>query len=268
MATASICRLCSSTNFEPRFEKNGFKIERCLQCTHVQVTNPPQSHELEAYYDKGFFDKYYEKLQKDPGRQDYEYKKFNYRLAEIEKRAPNKGTLLDIGCSFGFFLNAGQRRGWKAYGVELADIAANYAMAKFNLPIINKPVTEVDFEADFFDVVTLWNVTEHLLDPSEAVRTICKILKPNGLVVLTTGNIDSPLARLQKNHWRMFIPPLHLSFFSPSTMAFLLKSNGLEPIEQTSALPYESALQKLGLINLAKRLNISDKMLVYGKKLT
>jgi 2-polyprenyl-3-methyl-5-hydroxy-6-metoxy-1,4-benzoquinol methylase len=113
----------------------------------------------------------------------------------------------------------------------------------------------------------LWNVIEHLEDPMGAVRHVYRILKPGGIIVLTTGNVESPLARLQGKKWRMLIPPIHLSHFSPSTIKYLLESAKLRMIEQTNALPYESLLTKLKLINVCKSLGMSDKMLVYARKI-
>ena len=71
MKGTAICHICSSERFELRFEKNGFKIEKCLHCGLIQVTNSPQPSEIDSYYDDDFFDKHYQKLQTDPKRQDH-----------------------------------------------------------------------------------------------------------------------------------------------------------------------------------------------------
>lgn len=267
MKDTTVCRICSSERFEPRFEKNGFRIEICLHCGLAQVTNPPSPSEIDSYYDDNFFDKHYQKLQTDPKRQGYECRKFNYRLEEIEKRTRGNGTILDVGCSFGFFLDAAKKRGWKIDGVEISEFAANYARNNLGINVINKPLNEANFDARFFDVVTLWNVIEHLYDPIELMREIHRILKRGGMLVLTTGNAESLLARLQRERWRMLIPPIHLSYFAPSTIKRLLNSCDLELIEQTYALPYESLLKKFGLLEFVKKFKVSDKMLIYAKKM-
>jgi len=267
MECSTVCRICNSEQFEPRFGKKGFRIERCLHCDLTQVTNPTNSTEITADYEKDFFDNFYQKLQSDPKRQHYEYRKFNHRLEEIEKKLGRKGTILDVGCSFGFFLHAALKRGWEAYGLEISEFAANYARVNFGLDVVNKPLNEANFDPGFFDAVTLWNVIEHLEEPIEVVREIYRILKRGGVLVLTTGNVESPLARLQRGNWRMLIPPIHLSHFSPSTIKYLLQSCRLELVEQASALPYEFLLKKFGLLDLCKKLNLSDKMLVYAKKI-
>ncbi len=265
MATVA-CRICSTLQFQPRFRKNGFNIERCVQCGLIQVTNPPETSGIESHYEEEFFHEHYEKLLRDPQRQAYEYQKFNYRLGEIQKKVQAKGNILDVGCSLGFFLNAAQRQGWTVHGLELSDWASNYARAKFGIPVLSKPLEEGDFKPESFDVVTMWNVIEHLENPTSVVKTIHRILRPGGMMVFTTGNVESLLARIQNARWRMLIPPIHLSHFSPSTIQCLLGSCNFRLGELTCALPCEGLLKRLGLLGVFKSLGASDKMLIYATK--
>jgi 2-polyprenyl-3-methyl-5-hydroxy-6-metoxy-1,4-benzoquinol methylase len=266
MEPLAACRICSFQQFQSRYEKNGFKLVNCLNCGLLQVRNSPSKSELEACYDQNFFDEAYGTLLKNSRRQNSEYKKFIYRWDEIEKKSKNGGKVLDVGCSFGFFLDAGRRRGWDCYGIEISEFAADYAKSRFGLRVQSVPLEDADFEPESFDVVTLWNVIEHLDDPAAAVRQIYRILKPGGLIVLTTGDAESPLARLQGGKWRMLMPPIHLSHFSPATIKYLMESSKLTVVEQTWALPFESLLNKVRLIDVCKHLYLSDKMLVYAKK--
>ena len=103
MERLSSCRICGEGQFKLRYRKNGFNLDECFHCGLVQVTNLPNDTRLESYYEREFFDEAYGKLQHDPSRQAYEYKKFNYRWDEIEKRREGKGRVLDVGSSFGFF---------------------------------------------------------------------------------------------------------------------------------------------------------------------
>ena len=131
---------------------------------------------------------------------------------------------------------------------------------------------EIELTDGSVDVVLLFDVFHSYYFPHSGNRRkllneIYRILKRGGVLVLTTGNVESPLARLQRGNWRMLIPPIHLSHFSPSTIKYLLQSCRLELVEQASALPYEFLLKKFGLLDLCKKLNLSDKMLVYAKKI-
>ncbi len=86
-----------------------------------------------------------------------------YRAVERHIRVP--GKILDIGCSTGLFLHSMQQHGWTTYGVEPSAYAANYAVQRFGLDVRQMVLEEAKFEANFFDVVSLWDVFEHLYDP-------------------------------------------------------------------------------------------------------
>jgi 2-polyprenyl-3-methyl-5-hydroxy-6-metoxy-1,4-benzoquinol methylase len=266
MANSGLCRICQSAQFEPRFKKDGFTIDKCVRCGLTQVTNAPTAPQIRSYYDKEFFDTYYESLQKDEKTRKYEYRKFDCRLDQIERWAGRKGKLLDIGCSFGFFLDTARRRGWDVHGLEIAEYAADYARTQLGIPVTASTLCNSDFPANFFDVVTMWNVIEHLANPLETLQHVHRVLKPAGVLVLTTGNVESLVARLQRTRWRMLIPPIHLMHFSPSTITRALNACQLDLVEQTYALPYEFLLQRMRVIGLVRKLNISDKMLVYARK--
>ena len=92
----------------------------------MQITDDLSDVCLEDYYEKEFFDNTYGGLNQEKGQRTA-YEKFAYRLQEIEKLKPEKGTILDVGCSFGYFLDAARSRGWKPVGVEIGEYAARFA---------------------------------------------------------------------------------------------------------------------------------------------
>ena len=267
MTNFAKCRICFSETFDLRFVKNNFRIEQCCRCGLTQVTNSPPSSEIDSYYDEDFFTKFYDRLLNDPKRQAYEYNKFNFRLEEIEQFIPHKGKILDVGCSFGFFLDAARGKGWQPFGVEISEFAANYARNNFDLPVMTDLLEELALDSGYFDVIALWNVIEHVEKPTQLIEEAARILKEGGLLVLTTGNIDSPIAKLRKAKWRVLIPPIHLSYFSPRSIKHLLNSYNLEIIYQTCALPYEFLLKTFKALGICRKLYISDKMLVYARKI-
>lgn len=247
-------------------EKNGFHLERCLRCGLVQVTDDLSKINLSDYYKQEFFDHAYMSLQRPgPGREK-EYKKFHYRMDQIEKLKPGKGNILDIGCSFGLFLDVARSRGWHPVGIEIGEYAAKYAREELDIEVHVCDLLDAPLEPNSFDVITMWNVIEHVEDPVTAMLHINSLLKPNGLLVFTTGNVDSYLGRLQGAHWRMYIPPIHVANFSARTVERMLKSTGFEISVRTVALPRESLLRDLGLIGILKALKFSDKMMIFATK--
>ena len=79
-----------------------------------------------------------------------------------------------------------------------------------------------------FDIITLIEVIEHTLDPVDELRRVRSLLKPSGIVMLTTGN-SAPFRR-RFQHWRYVVPEIHISFFEPQTLAMAMRSAGLEPV--------------------------------------
>lgn len=110
------------------------------------------------------------------------------RLAIIEKLKKSRGRILDIGCALGFFLEAARQRGWKAKGVEISEYASGYARKKLALDVITGSFTDVNFQQDSFDVVTLLYTAEHFAHFEEVVRKVYTLLKNGGLLVMALPN--------------------------------------------------------------------------------
>lgn len=138
--------------------------------------------------------------------------------------AHQTGKVIDIGCADGAFLFNIKKRKWDVYGSEHS---ASFATSPY-LRDINVHIGDIDrLKADdsSFDVVTLWHVFEHLADPNRYLKEINRILKPNGLLVITLPNIASWQSRLFKAQWFHLDAPRHLFNFSPTTLQALLEKN-------------------------------------------
>jgi SAM-dependent methyltransferase len=83
---------------------------------------------------------------------------------------------------------------------------------------------------DRFDIITCIEVIEHVADPAPVVRLLAHCLKPGGLLILTTGNLDCLLAKVQGIHFAYCIPEIHISLFNPSLLRKLYRENGLTPV--------------------------------------
>jgi 2-polyprenyl-3-methyl-5-hydroxy-6-metoxy-1,4-benzoquinol methylase len=138
--------------------------------------------------------------------------------------------LLDIGCSSGALLRSAMIHGFDAEGVEPAAQAAEFAKSA-GLKVFHGYLEEARFPASSFDAVTLMEVIEHLPDPSVLLREVGRILKPNGVLVVGTGNGASWTVRLVGARWGYFQVAEHgghISFFNPSSLAMLARRCGFE----------------------------------------
>ena len=157
---------------------------------------------------------------------------FQRSLDAIEaRRGLSKGTLLDIGCGYGFFLELALQRGWRVNGVEPCAHARAYAASK-SIKVDSEDLFDQAYKNEMFDVVTLFYVLEHLPSPLKYLKEINRILKPGGLLLVRVPH-TTPLVKLLKllgiNN-SLYDVPSHLSDFSPSTIAMALEKTGFKEI--------------------------------------
>jgi 2-polyprenyl-3-methyl-5-hydroxy-6-metoxy-1,4-benzoquinol methylase len=140
----------------------------------------------------------------------------------IQKYATGK-NLLDIGCAQGFFLHNASRAGYTTKGIEISQDAAEYAVREFGLDIEAKPFEGLRFPENHFDVVTLWQVLEHVPYPLTILKEVHRILKPEGLLVVSTPDIEGIPARVLRRKW-WDIKRLHINQFSTKTLTDILQN--------------------------------------------
>jgi len=158
---------------------------------------------------------------------DVRYLTFQHRLQKILQWR-RCGRLLDVGCERGYFLDIA-RQHFEVTGVETDRDTAAQARGR-GVDVFNGTLREADFPDASFDVVTAFHVIEHVNSPKLELAEMFRILKPGGLLVLETPNIDTIWFRVFRSHWRQFIRD-HYFFFDPKTMHLLLTSVGFQPLQ-------------------------------------
>ncbi len=141
-------------------------------------------------------------------------------------RQRSGGRVLDIGCGSGGYLAFLTKLGWTCHGIEPGPKSRAYAQEVLGLTVHHGPLQSCRFPDSFFDVVTMWHVIEHLPDPLETLQEIRRILKPDGIIMLRTPNVDSLEARLFRGHWYGLDPPRHLFVLAPDTIRAMLERSG------------------------------------------
>lgn len=150
------------------------------------------------------------------------------RIERFLSKRRGQIRLLDVGCSNGAFISAAQTLGIHAAGVEPSAAPAQAAIAR-GLEVHQGFLQDIHLPEASFDVVTLFEVIEHLKDPLSLFKECHRLLHGGGLLVIRTGNTDSWTARYRKDRWEYFSISEHgghVSFFNPVSMDKLAERSG------------------------------------------
>ena len=143
----------------------------------------------------------------------------------------NRRTILDFGSGWGFFLSFAKEHGWTTFGLEPLPASAVYARATFGLNIKTDTLRDNSYPPDFFDVITSFQVFEHLPFPKKDIQHLYNMLKQNGLLLIEVPNIKTWSVRMMKSRHRHFVQD-HINFFSIDTLSQVLVDNGFKIIDQ------------------------------------
>jgi SAM-dependent methyltransferase len=149
------------------------------------------------------------------------------RLSLIDRFASSRGRLLDVGAAAGFFVAEAIRAGWDAEGIDIAPHVVEWGRRELDVPLRVGEVSAVE-EPGAFAVVTMWDYIEHSLDPAGDLARSNELLAPEGIVALSTGDVDSVAARLSRSRWHLLTPRHHNFFFGARTLVRLLKRCGFD----------------------------------------
>lgn len=196
-------------------------IVRCDACGFIYQNPQPDPDSILAAYE-GVIDSRYDEERE--GR----VHTFGGELARLEAHL-TPGALLDVGAHIGVFVEVARDRGWNAEGVEPSRWAVDMARAR-GLPMTCGTVDDLPVPRPPFDVVTLWDVIEHLPDPLFEVGRLKRLLRPGGILAISTMDIDAPVARLLGRHWPWYMQ-MHLVYFSRATLRRLVEQAGYEVVE-------------------------------------
>lgn len=152
------------------------------------------------------------------------------RQKEILK-LKNSGNILDIGCSGGKFL-ASFKKGWRKFGLEIN--SSMVKRLKKTLPeakIYRNSIEQQSLPVNFFDIISLWHVLEHINNPRIVFKKIHSSLNTQGILVIEVPNGESLWFKIFRQSWQMLIPPQHLYFYTQKSLTELLQKNGFKIIK-------------------------------------
>jgi SAM-dependent methyltransferase len=212
---------------------------------------------------------------------------FRAALERIERHdfLSGRGRLLEIGSAAGLFLDEAQNAGWDAIGIEPSRWGTEAAKAR-RLSVFTGTLDEFPPETEPFDVVTSWDVWEHLEDPLGALQRTFELLRPGGLFVFTTINMGGLGRKIFRGRWPWFMR-MHLYYFTPRSLRALVERSGFQVLSVTTEpktlkLGYvldraqsflgpaarlaRALVGKLGLSERRVRIDLGDILLVEARK--
>lgn len=195
-------------------------IQQCTKCQHCFCTPQLSDRALDLYYTKNNTEYY---LESDKSG-DKLLTQHQAVVSLINKKLPQGGKVLEIGCGYGYLLSLFDKSQWNVIGIEPFQKACEFARDHLNLKVLNSYLDYSTFiETQSFDVIMLFDVFEHLKKPNDMLDLINHYLKPGGFLIIGTGDIGSLNARMSGKRWMYPTLREHLSFFSESSIKYFLK---------------------------------------------
>jgi len=260
------CNICNSKAEEIISKTNIGNIVRCKKCG-LLYRNPRLSarDEIDKYKHQIYDESY--GLVKDKSKKEI-------FVSILNKLEHHKGKILDIGCADGYFLALARERGWEPYGIEISDFLLRKARESLGgKQIIGVPLKMANFPPNSFDVISMWDVLDHLMDPLGELIEIGRILKKKGLLIIRVRNMAFHILvnkLFKKNLFGIIKKPtiFHLYGFNNKNIKVMLEKANLSKLKignskLTSGDPY-SQIEFLGgcSTNFIKRIYYAFSQLI------
>lgn len=268
------CPICSSIETVFIFDDlNGYKLVRCSKCSFIYTLPRPTVEQLREFYNNSsyFYSEYV------PNKLDSNIaKKSTVGLHKIIKRYnPDAKRILEIGCGYGHTLFGLSLNGYEVVGTDISKNRVEFAENNYGIKVYNSEFPPDEFK-NSFDVVIMSQLIEHVINPLDYLKNAANFLRKNGIIFISTPNIDCFIFHLLGKHYEPIKPPEHISFFGPKSLDFISKKAGLEPVKIWTENPiwvdYNpvlytlfSLLRAIGLLQGFKRRlrrDVSDKYIL------
>lgn len=235
-----------------------FRLVQCPQCGLFRQNPRLDWESLKDYYPEDY-NSYASIIEKESSTLRRMLRRYGMwkRLRILERFQPG-GRLLDIGCGTGIFLGEAQRSGhWELMGVEPTPKAATYTQDALGIHVLAQRFDEVDLPAGTIDVVTMWNVLEHLDSPIKDLQHAYKLIRPGGWLVFEIPNVDGIGPKLFGRYWLGWDLPRHLYLFPQKQLRLILAEIGFKWVDTRCIAGAHSSLD-LSIEFLLRAKNIDN----------
>jgi 2-polyprenyl-3-methyl-5-hydroxy-6-metoxy-1,4-benzoquinol methylase len=231
------CNFCGGDDNQPLYSLRDWRLNlpgefllvECQVCGLMYLSPQPEWPELIQHYPDEYAP--YVKQAATSGYHRWRERQGLRRRCRAVARFQPGGSLLDVGCATGQFLDEMRQRGkWETFGVEPVVTPATFAREQFGLNVFTGTLEEAHFPEQMFDVITLWDVLEHVVDPKRTLQEAYRILKPGGWLVVQVPEPHSWQARWFGRYWVGFDAPRHLYAFPQRTFLRQLAELGFDMV--------------------------------------
>jgi SAM-dependent methyltransferase len=228
------CPLCNAADFKELYVAKDrhygisgfFRVVCCLKCFLVMLNPMYSDLELAAFYPGDYY-AYQDNFQTRKWR-EFARRILGYHVGTKDPRFEKPGSVLDLGCGSGWFLEGMRRLGWDTYGVEISEQAALLGRKSRGLRIFHGTLKDAKFPSMFFDYVRANHSFEHISRPNETLEEIRRILKPEGKLLIGVPNISGLNARAFKQYWWHLCAPVHAFNYSSGTLGQFLQKHSFQ----------------------------------------
>jgi 2-polyprenyl-3-methyl-5-hydroxy-6-metoxy-1,4-benzoquinol methylase len=196
---------------------------RCDSCSGVWLDDPPAVGDLWFHYDEHYHRAITAAGEENPSTRWRRHK-------EVVLQHKREGSILDLGCSSGSFLGMFKDGPWQLYGIEIEPSTAERARQNSGAHVFVGELLDAPFAAESFDVVTCFDVLEHLYHPRQVVAKVMEWLKPGGLFFVVLPNVESWEAQIFGSYWYGLELPRHFTHFSPQALRNLMAAEHFEEV--------------------------------------
>jgi 2-polyprenyl-3-methyl-5-hydroxy-6-metoxy-1,4-benzoquinol methylase len=213
-----VCGNIDPKEFTPKYQKERFSVFTCNKCGFYFI---PPYFRKKISYENYKNEQVTEAVRKGNNWVKIQRHKLRFKLIQKFKKS---GSLFDLGAGWGHFMLAGQELGYDVYGIEISEQPYLYSRNDLKLPVDHIDFFEMK-EDKKFDVITLWDVLEHIDKADLFIEKCARITKPDGILVIQVPQIDSYFARKYKDNWKMMGLD-HVNYFGKKTITILLEKYG------------------------------------------
>lgn len=261
------CLVCGGSAFRPFLDCGTFRYVRCVECGLALQDPYPTRERIRAIYGGSYFE--YERENEEAF---FRLMLLGLSDAGFEKHPFSGSLFVDAGCATGRLLRHVGELGWKAKGVEVCRESAEFGMKNYGVDIFVGEIEEARLPDSSVDCFHNSHLIEHLPDPMGFLREAWRVLKPDGLLVITTPCLSGWQARAYGRRWRGAINQ-HLQLFDRGSFLLALRRAGFEVLRRVSwgGIPIESPLPgrlKRAANRLAKRFDVGDVQLAAARRAT